>query len=289
MQMMRRFLIGCWAMTVSCGLMTNGYADIYRWDNGKLIPGTEDITPGPGAQLDQRELDYAALTGTDLSAADFQASSLKNANFSDANLTGANLDAAILARADFTNAEITGANLNNTLKFLESPSGDFDGDDVLTLGDVELLEQIIPQRISCCDLERIFGGTPYLMLNVNGDAAIDEMDLRFWIHNLKDTWFGDANLDGEFNSGDLTTVLAAGEFNDDIDGNSSWAEGDWNADGDFTSADLVVALADGGFGQGPRVAAAAVPEPSGIGLLTVAFIAIPACLRKRHCVKTRGA
>ena len=27
-------------------------ADIYRWDNGQVIPGTEGITPGPGVQLD---------------------------------------------------------------------------------------------------------------------------------------------------------------------------------------------------------------------------------------------
>jgi len=26
-------------------------ADIYRWDNGWLIPGTEGITPGPAVQL----------------------------------------------------------------------------------------------------------------------------------------------------------------------------------------------------------------------------------------------
>ena len=40
-------------------------ADIFRWDNGQLIPGTEGITPGPGVQLDHHELAYAALTGRD--------------------------------------------------------------------------------------------------------------------------------------------------------------------------------------------------------------------------------
>ena len=36
-------------------------ADIYRWDNGQVIPGTEGITPGPGIQLVEMELEYAYL------------------------------------------------------------------------------------------------------------------------------------------------------------------------------------------------------------------------------------
>ena len=39
------------------------HAEIYRWDNGQVIPGTEAITPGPGVQLDHRELEYARLGG----------------------------------------------------------------------------------------------------------------------------------------------------------------------------------------------------------------------------------
>ena len=53
---------------------------------------------------------------------------------------------------------------------------------------------------------------------------------------------GDANLDGVFNSRDLVLVFQANEYEDDVDGNSSWSEGDWNGDGDFTSADLVEAF-----------------------------------------------
>ncbi|MCA9214599.1 MAG: lamin tail domain-containing protein, partial [Planctomycetales bacterium] len=42
---------------------------------------------------------------------------------------------------------------------------------------------------------------------------------------------GDVNGDGVFDSSDLTAVLQAGEFEDGIDGNSTFAEGDWNGDG----------------------------------------------------------
>ena len=42
-------------------LFTTARADIYRWDNGQLIPGTQGITPGPGVVLDHHELAFAAL------------------------------------------------------------------------------------------------------------------------------------------------------------------------------------------------------------------------------------
>ena len=60
--------------------------------------------------------------------------------------------------------------------------------------------------------------------------------------STEDRVVGDANLDGVFNSRDLVLVFQANEYEDDVDGNSSWSEGDWNGDGDFTSADLVEAF-----------------------------------------------
>ena len=55
---------------------------------------------------------------------------------------------------------------------------------------------------------------------------------------------GDANGDGLFNSTDLVIVLQAGEYEDRIEDNSTFAEGDWNGDGDFDSSDLVLSLPD---------------------------------------------
>jgi hypothetical protein len=46
-------------------------ADIFRWDNGQLIPGTEGITPGPGVQLDHHELGYAELSSRNLTDSRF--------------------------------------------------------------------------------------------------------------------------------------------------------------------------------------------------------------------------
>ena len=112
-------------------------------------------------------------------------------------------------------------------------------------------------------------------------ARTSTEDLRIWVKDLKHTWFGDANLDGEFNSLDLVSLLQAGQYDDGISGNSTWSTGDWNADGEFDRADLVLALQDGGYGQGPRAAVAAVPEPSGVVLMLIAMVIVS--LRPRWC------
>lgn len=58
---------------------------------------------------------------------------------------------------------------------------------------------------------------------------------------------GDVNLDGIFDSADLVALMALGEYEDEIAGNSSFLQGDFDGDGDFTSSDLVEALALGWY------------------------------------------
>jgi hypothetical protein len=58
---------------------------------------------------------------------------------------------------------------------------------------------------------------------------------------------GDTNADGHFNSSDLVRVFQAGEYEDGIALNSTFAEGDWNGDGEFDSADLVLAFQAGHY------------------------------------------
>ena len=62
---------------------------------------------------------------------------------------------------------------------------------------------------------------------------------------LPDRRAGDANRDGYFNTADLVAVLGAGEYEDAIAHNSTWAEGDWNGDLEFDTLDLVLALQHG--------------------------------------------
>ncbi|MCA9169040.1 MAG: hypothetical protein KDB23_15305, partial [Planctomycetales bacterium] len=108
-----------------------------------------------------------------------------------------------------------------------------------------------------------------LSFDINHDHLLDGDDLVHWIREYKRTWFGDANLDGEYNSSDLVQVFQAGHYEDGVAMHSSWADGDWNGDGMFDTGDLVFAFQDGGYEQGSRAAVTAVPEPSGSVLLIV--------------------
>ena len=53
---------------------------------------------------------------------------------------------------------------------------------------------------------------------------------------------GDSNRDGVFDSSDLVHVFQVNEYEDAIDGNSTFDDGDWNGDGDFDSSDFVYAF-----------------------------------------------
>ena len=58
---------------------------------------------------------------------------------------------------------------------------------------------------------------------------------------------GDSNQDGVFDALDLTFVFQAGEYEDSVANNSTFAEGDWDGDGDFTSLDIVLAFQQGHY------------------------------------------
>ncbi|MEZ6120121.1 MAG: hypothetical protein R3C28_26615, partial [Pirellulaceae bacterium] len=116
------------------------------------------------------------------------------------------------------------------------------------------------------------------------DGKVDLDDLREYVTSPDHlhTYFGDANLDGEFNSNDFVMVFGDFEYEDTIEDNSTWSEGDWNADGDFDSADFIVAFSGGGYEQGPRSAALtqAVPEPNSSAILMGVFVCLYAVVRR---------
>lgn len=137
--------------------------------------------------------------------------------------------------------------------------GDFNNDQQLSAADIDALSA------------GVLAGTNEAKYDLNNDRAVNDDDRGIWVRNLRKTYFGDANLDGEFSSADFVSVFQIGEYEDAIAKNSTWSEGDWNGDGDFTSSDFVTAFQDGGFERGPRAAVSAVPEPSvGLGLLLMA-------------------
>ena len=148
----------------------------------------------------------------------------------------------------------------------DSVPGDFDGDQVLSTNDINVLTS------------EIASGADDLRFDVNGDMSVDDADLSFWVKDIKQTWFGDADLDGEFNSNDLIEIFVAGKYEKNIP--AVWSEGDWNADATFSSSDLIVALSDGGYEVGTLNTVNAVPEPGTIRLLMLALVGMLALARR---------
>ena len=114
-------------------------------------------------------------------------------------------------------------------------SGDFNNDGQLDIADVDL----ICQAIQAGDADSQF--------DLTNDGSVDISDLDDMIINRLNSTYGDANLDGVFNSRDLVTVFTAGEYEDGVAGNSTWSEGDWNCDGEFNTRDLVQAFTQGDY------------------------------------------
>ena len=142
--------------------------------------------------------------------------------------------------------------LKGAVEVVDLLRGDFNGNGVLDAGDIEML----------------VGDAQEPSLDLTGDGVITQDDRVYWVHDLANTWFGDADLDGEFNSDDFVQVFQAGKY-ETGELYAGWSEGDWNADGFFDSNDFITAFTDGGYEQGPRTDAVTVPEPSGVLLLSL--------------------
>jgi hypothetical protein len=159
--------------------------------------------------------------------------------------------------------DVSGSGLTSlTLTDVPSVVGDFNLNGVLDSADIDRLSSAI----------RSMSGD--LKYDLNQDGTINADDRGTWVRDLKRTFFGDSDLNGEFNSSDLVLVFAAGRY--ESPEQADWASGDWNGDGPFNSSDLITAFSEGGYEQGPRPGPAAVPEPA-TGTLVVLGTIVWAC------------
>ena len=151
-------------------------------------------------------------------------------------------------------------------------SGDYNGNGELDAEDIDILSAAVQGQSTDSEYD------------LNGDGSVSDADRGTWVSStdFKHTWFGDADLDGEFNSTDFVTVFTAGQYEDGVAGNSGWSTGDWNGDKEFDSADFVAAFVDGGFELGPKAAVAAVPEPATLGSLLIGFICLSLARRRLY-------
>jgi hypothetical protein len=146
--------------------------------------------------------------------------------------------------------------------------GDFNGDNRVDVTDIDLLSAAVRTQ------------STEAKFDVNKDGSINAADRGSWIRDIKKTYVGDSNLDGEFSSTDFVVVFTAGQYEDAIAGNSTWGTGDWNGDGEFNSGDFVDAFTEGGYEKGPRPSVSAVPEP-GAALMLFLGVALLVGYRRR--------
>lgn len=144
---------------------------------------------------------------------------------------------------------------------IELTPGDFNADGLINVADFDIMANALAT------------GSQDAQFDLNSDSSINTADRDTLVTELANTFYGDSNFDLEFNSGDFVAVFTAGQYEDGVPGNSTWATGDWNGDGEFDSGDFVLAFTQGGYEQGPRTGVASVPEPScgclaALGLLT---------------------
>ncbi len=135
-------------------------------------------------------------------------------------------------------------------------TGDLNSNGMLDVQDLDALSSAVRNQSS----ERRF--------DLNRDGLVSSADRTFWVHALRGTTFGDATLDGRFNTTDLVTVFQAGLY--ETGTAATWAHGDWDGDGRFGTSDLLLAFQDGGY-ESADAATTTVPEPTGWHAILVTF------------------
>ncbi len=111
----------CRAAAALLALASAAHADILRWDDSTVIPGTESITPAPAVDLSNwntptHNLQYADFSPyPSLNAANFSNSDLTLALFGPISLEGTNFTNATLVQTDFTNAHLLSANFTSAV------------------------------------------------------------------------------------------------------------------------------------------------------------------------------
>ncbi|MCA9217812.1 MAG: PEP-CTERM sorting domain-containing protein [Planctomycetales bacterium] len=146
---------------------------------------------------------------------------------------------------------------------------DFNSDLACDVDDINALYRLGP-------IDRGFDRTDSTeRYDLNGDDRISLLDLDEWLEKAADYngfdspyVFGDANLDGNFDSSDLVQVFQYSQYENGRRG-QTWETGDWNGDELFDSSDLIRAFQTGRYEKQSDILA--IPEPTTLLPVLLAF------------------
>ena len=151
-------------------------------------------------------------------------------------------------------------------------AGDYNGNGLLDAGDLDLHASV---GIANQDLA----------YDANGDGLVNVDDRVVWTNELKNTWMGDSDLNGVFDTADFVLVFGEGKY--ETGGAATWGQGDWDGNMLFDSGDFVAAFGNGGYEMGeraggPNPVTAAVPEPSSLVLALLSLVGLVGFGRRRN-------
>jgi len=162
---------------------------------------------------------------------DWRARSVEGIPAFDAHNYGNGLNRLLFARSPSAATAVYLTSGFSVLEFsiVPEPSpGDFNGDGLLDAVDIDRLSMEI----------RTAGGD--LAFDLNDDVLVNAEDRRLWVKELRNTYFGDTDLDGAFNSSDMIQVFVKGKY--ETGEVAGWVEGDWDGNGFFDSSDMITAF-----------------------------------------------
>ena len=145
--------------------------------------------------------------------------------------------------------------------FPATTPGDFDGDTVLAIEDLNRLS------------EEIAINTADSRFDLDRSGSVDLDDRNFWITELKSTTFGDTDLNGEVVFSDF---LALSSNFGEVGG---WAEGDFDGNGEIEFPDFLALSAN--FGGAARAAVSSVPEPTAASIALFGLLGLIGFRKRR--------
>ncbi len=129
--------------------------------------------------------------------------------------------------------------------------GDLSGNGQLDPADLAVLQQ------------NVVAGSNQLRYDINGDRAVDRINVDYWITDVFGTLLGDANLDRVVDGSDFI------DWNANKFGAADWFGGDFNSDGAADGQDFIIWNGNKFMSADAR----AVPEPAG-WVMAIALFAL---------------